>query len=245
MNFADKVALVTGGSQGIGRALVSALLSCGMKVNICDVDGKAAKEFIETLPSTLREYVTFQQCDVTSFEDFKDAFDKVISSCGRVDLVVNNAGLHDEINWRKVIDVNIVGVINGTKLGFEYMDVRKGAYGGDIVNMASVAGLSGNALHPVYSATKHAVVGFTKSYGSAYHLERTGVRVNAICPTLANTNLQKNIYSSSLDEGECSRQLANINILEPEDVAKALAQLLQDGKNGALLRVDPNGTSYV
>ncbi|GBL72071.1 hypothetical protein AVEN_160728-1, partial [Araneus ventricosus] len=69
------------------------------------------------------------------------AFDVVISSFGRIDLVVNNAGLHDEINWRKVIDVNIVGVINGTKLGFEYMDIRKTSCGGDIINMASVAGL--------------------------------------------------------------------------------------------------------
>ncbi|GBM96602.1 hypothetical protein AVEN_31038-1, partial [Araneus ventricosus] len=74
--------------------------------------------------------------------------------------------------------------------------------------------LSAPALHPVYSATKHAVVGLTKCYGSDYHLERTGVRVNAVCPTLAKTNIQKNINCQSLDEGESTRLLANVKLLE-------------------------------
>ncbi|GBL58464.1 hypothetical protein AVEN_158441-1, partial [Araneus ventricosus] len=76
-------------------------------VCICDINEEAAKEFIETLPSSHRENVIFQQCDVTSFDHFKAGFDRVISTYGRIDLVVNNAGLVNEIDWRKVIDVNI------------------------------------------------------------------------------------------------------------------------------------------
>ncbi|GBN98914.1 hypothetical protein AVEN_102418-1 [Araneus ventricosus] len=125
------------------------------------------------------------------------------------------------------------------------MDKRKSACGGEIINIASVAGFEARPLLPVYCATKHAVVGLTKSYGSDYHLERTGVRVNAICPTKTKTNLQLNISSHSLDEAECTRLAANVKFLEPEEVAEALMQLLQDGKNGAMLKVDPTGRSYV
>ncbi|CAL1284467.1 unnamed protein product [Larinioides sclopetarius] len=176
MDFSGKVAFVTGGSQGIGRALVSSLLTTGMKVCICDIDEEATKAFIETLPASQRENVIFQLCDVTSFDNFK--------------------------------------------------------------------GLLPRSVYPVYSATKHAVVGLTKSYGSDYHLERTGVRVNALCPAATKSILQQNISRNSLDEGESIRLHREVKFLEPEDVAKAMMELLQDGKNGALLKVEPTGTSY-
>ncbi|GFR13663.1 15-hydroxyprostaglandin dehydrogenase, partial [Trichonephila clavata] len=165
MNFAGKIALVTGGAQGIGRAYTNALLNVGMRVCICDIQEDPAIEFIENLSAEHKNNIIFQKCDVSSFSDFKNAFDKVISTFGRIDVLINNAGILNEQNFQRTVEVNLIGVIHGTLLAFEYMDISKGGQGGHIINTASITGLGPLYIAPVYSATKHAIVGYTRSLG--------------------------------------------------------------------------------
>ncbi|GFS84313.1 15-hydroxyprostaglandin dehydrogenase [Nephila pilipes] len=245
MAFEGKVALVTGGSQGIGRAYTNALLKIGMKVCISDLLEDPAKEFIDNLPPEHKSKVIFQQCDVSSFTDLKNVFDKVISTFGRIDMVVNNAGMFGEQYFEKVIEVNVLGVIYGTKLGFEYMDKSKGGHGGHIINTASEAGLDPMHIAPAYCASKHAVVGFSKSYGHEFYFKKTGVTVNAICPGPVDTGFYRVFPSKCIDVEEAMRLQAKMRPVMPEDVARALMKILEDGKNGTLLRIDADGLRYV
>ncbi|GFQ92972.1 15-hydroxyprostaglandin dehydrogenase [Trichonephila clavata] len=245
MAFEGKVALVTGGAQGIGRAYTNLLLKLGMKVCICDLLEDPAKEFIDNLPPEHKNKVIFQILDVSSFPDFKNAFDTVISTFGRIDMVINNAGMFSEQNFQKVIQVNILGVIYGTKLAFEYMDISKGGHGGHVINTASEAGLDPMYVSPVYCATKHAVVGFSKSYGHEFHFKQTGVTVNAICPGPVDTGFFRVFPTKCIDVAEAKKLATKMRPVTPEDVAKALMKLLEDGKNGAIIRIDADGLRYV
>ncbi|XP_021000823.3 uncharacterized protein [Parasteatoda tepidariorum] len=245
MSMKGKVALVTGGARGIGRAYTTALLNNGVKVCICDVNEITASEFIGSLPDNLKKNAFFQKCDVTDVKNFKDAFDKTIEVFGKIDIVVNNAGIQDEHNWKKTIEVNLMAVIQGVKLAFQYMGVDNGGKGGSVVNTASVAGLMEMPISPVYCATKHAVVGLTKSYGAEYHLKKSGIKVNAICPGAVNTHLYKAFAPSSLDEEEGKKFVETFPLVPSEDLGRGLIQILEDGKNGSLLVVDEKGPHYV
>ncbi|XP_015905963.3 15-hydroxyprostaglandin dehydrogenase [NAD(+)] [Parasteatoda tepidariorum] len=245
MSMKGKVALVTGGARGIGRAYTTALLNNGVKVCICDVNEITASEFIGSLPDNLKKNAFFQKCDVTDHRNFKDAFDKTIEVFGKIDIVVNNAGVQDEHNWKKTIEVNLMAVIQGVKLAFQYMGVDNGGKGGSVVNTASVAGLVEVPISPVYCATKHAVVGLTKSYGAEYHLKKSGIKVNAICPGAVNTYLYQTFAPSCLDEEEGKKFAEAFPLVPFEDLGKGLIQILEDGKNGSLLVVDDKGPHYV
>ncbi|GFS84311.1 15-hydroxyprostaglandin dehydrogenase [Nephila pilipes] len=244
MNFEGKVAIVTGGAQGIGKAYTNALLNIGMKVCVCDILEEQVREFIESLPAAQRNNIVFQKCDVSSFEEFKNAFDKVISTFGRIDMLVNNAGIINEKNFQKMIEVNFHGVVYGTHLAFEHMSIEKGGQGGYIVNTASEAGLDPSHLVPVYCATKHAVVGLTKSLGHEYHFKKTGIKVNAVCPGPIETDLYRTFPGKTIDAEEAKKFLSLRTTIKPEGVGKALLKLLEEEKNGALLRVDIDGLRY-
>ncbi|GFY77141.1 15-hydroxyprostaglandin dehydrogenase [Trichonephila inaurata madagascariensis] len=245
MNFTGKVAIVTGGAKGIGKAYTKALLNIGMKVCVCDILEEQAKRFFESLPTEQRNNIIFQKCDVTSFAEFKNAFDKVISTFGRIDVLVNNAGIISEKNFQKMIEVNVNGVVHGTQLAFEHMSIERGGHGGYIINTASEAGLEPTYVAPVYCATKHAIVGLTKSLGHEYHFKKTGIKVNAVCPGLVETDMCRTLPERTVDEEEAKKIIALMTTIKPEEVAKALLQLLQDDKNGAVIRIDSKGLRYV
>ncbi|GIY54342.1 15-hydroxyprostaglandin dehydrogenase [Caerostris darwini] len=234
----EKVALVTGGSQGIGRAYTEALLNLGMKVCICDIKEDAALELMQNLPADLKTNIVFQKCDVSSSTDLKNAFDYVISTFGRLDMLINNAGIYSEQNYQKMIEINFIAVVNATKIAFELMNVNNGGSGGHIINTASEAGLLPLILGPVYTGTKHAIVGFTKSLGTDYHFKKTGITVNAICPGPVDTYLFQTFAVKSPDQIEAEKLISSVTPVKPEEVGKALLKLLEDNKNGALLRVD-------
>ncbi|XP_015929916.1 15-hydroxyprostaglandin dehydrogenase [NAD(+)] [Parasteatoda tepidariorum] len=245
MTFTDKVAIVTGGAQGIGKSYCLELLKEGMKICLCDVSENAAEDFIKKLPENLKENIFFQKCDVTSFNDFKDAFDKTIERFGQINLVVNNAGIMNEQEWKKTIEVNMIGVIHGIQLAFLYMGTDNGGSGGDVINTSSRMGFKSGPFTPVYCATKYAVIGLTKSYGSDYHMKKTGIKVNAICPGPVNTYITQSSVSNSLNDAEQKRFLVSKTFIEPDELGKALIKILKDGGNGSLLRVDELGLQYV
>ncbi|GIY54343.1 hypothetical protein CDAR_198811 [Caerostris darwini] len=151
-------------------------------VCICDIKEDAALEFMQNLPADLKTNVVFQKCDVTSFTDLKNAFDYVISTFGRLDMLINNAGICSEQNYQKMIEINFIAVVNATKIAFELMNINNGGRGGHIISTASNAGLEIFPLGPVYAGTKHAIVGFTKSLGTGYHFRKTGITVKCYMP---------------------------------------------------------------
>ncbi|XP_075277855.1 15-hydroxyprostaglandin dehydrogenase [NAD(+)] isoform X2 [Opisthocomus hoazin] len=179
MHVNGKVALVTGGAQGIGRAFVQALLGKGAKVALLDRNSEAGQESKAALDEQFEAQRTvFVQCDVTDPEQLAGAFKKVIEHFGRLDIVVNNAGVNNEKDWESTIQINLTSVIRGTYLGLEYMRKGNGGDGGVIINISSLAGLMPAAFQPVYCATKHGVIGFTRSIafknkGSARKLMET------------------------------------------------------------------------
>nr|XP_019964783.1 PREDICTED: 15-hydroxyprostaglandin dehydrogenase [NAD(+)] isoform X2 [Paralichthys olivaceus] len=164
MSLQGKVALVTGGAQGIGRAVVQSLLHSLAKVTVVDLNKTCGEECKTHLDAEFGEgNCTFIQCDVSDGDSLKDAFQRTVDQFGRLDIVINNAGINNEKNWEKTIQVNLTSVIKGTYLALEHMSKEHGNEGGTIINVSSMAAFLHSPHQPVYTATKHGVIGFTRA----------------------------------------------------------------------------------
>ncbi|XP_059408499.1 15-hydroxyprostaglandin dehydrogenase [NAD(+)]-like isoform X2 [Carassius carassius] len=164
MSLHGKVALVTGGAQGIGRAVVEHLLENGTKVALVDLNQSVGEECKSDLDGQFGEdNCIFIQCDVTNAGKLKDAFQNTVKKFGRLDIVINNAGINNEKNWEKTIEVNLTSVIQGTYLALEHMSKEYGKEGGVIINVSSMAAFLHSPHQPVYTATKHGVIGFSRA----------------------------------------------------------------------------------
>ncbi|XP_063058326.1 15-hydroxyprostaglandin dehydrogenase [NAD(+)]-like [Engraulis encrasicolus] len=180
------------------------------------------------------------------------AFQKTVEKFGGIDIVCNNAGILNEGNWEKSVAINLNGVIRGTYLALNHMKKENGGRGGVIINIASLAGLGPFRTCPVYTATKHGVVGFSRAIAMASAAAGYGVRINMICPSFARTALLDALTS----EERCGEyyKLQKINhklleafgVLEVSDVVKAFESLvLDESQNGAAVSVQPEGFGYV
>ncbi|XP_029956202.1 15-hydroxyprostaglandin dehydrogenase [NAD(+)]-like [Salarias fasciatus] len=251
MSLTGKSAVVTGAGLGIGKAMAEILLLNGAKVAILDVNKTALQSLKESLKKEHGpEKTLFLECDVESEQQLTAAFQKAADTFGGVDILVNNAGVLDEAAWEKTISINIVGVIRGTYVALEHMNKLSGGRGGVIINTASMAGLVPLLFCPVYTATKHAVIGFTRSIAAAAELSGYGIRFNAICPGFVQTDLFSNIpvrigqYSHL--SGQYHQMVALRGVINPSEVAEGLLKLLTDEtKNGEALLVIPHKQEYV
>ncbi|XP_041808441.1 15-hydroxyprostaglandin dehydrogenase [NAD(+)]-like [Chelmon rostratus] len=251
MALNGKIAVVTGAAMGIGKAMVEILLQNGAKVALLDVNETAAKNLMEALEKQYgQERTLFLKCNVESEEQIKAAFQKTTETFGGIDIVCNNAGILNESVLEKTVSINLVGVIRGTYLAQEHMSKLSGGRGGVIVNTASLAGLGPLLTCPVYTATKHGVVGFTRAVAAASAASGYGVRVNALCPGFVQTELftafpsKLGQYSHLADAGQ--KIVDNIGILTVAEVAESLLELLTDEtKNGEALLILPKGKEYV
>lgn len=182
----DKVALITGGARGQGAAEAELFAAEGATVFITDVledEGKATAE-------RLGDAVTFMAHDVTSVDDWEAVLASISETAGRLDVLVNNAGIFQVMNmaetslddWNRMIAINQTGVFLGMKLAAEIM---KPQGSGSMINISSIAGLSGAGMAHAYSASKWAIRGMTKS--AALELAGTGVRVNSVHPGIIDT----------------------------------------------------------
>lgn len=187
MDLTGKVAIVTGGAQGIGKAIVDALLDCGAKVALVDLS-------VDQKQST--EQLLYLQANVTNSKQVEEMVQKVIESFGRVDILVNNAGISSmdyavdikEGDWDRVMDVNAKGVYLCSQAVARYL--KEQGEGGKIINISSQAGKNGYRLMGSYVASKHAVLGFTKVM--AIELAKDQINVNAVCPGIVETNMKRN-----------------------------------------------------
>ncbi len=218
--LAGQTAAITGAARGIGKATAQALLRQGMKVAIGDVDVDAARETAAELGAS----TVALPLDVTDRASFAAFLDKTEEQLGPLDVLVNNAGImqigrfvdEDDLTARRMIDINLHGVILGTKLALERMVPRDR---GHIVNISSQAGKFGSPGGATYSATKHAVVGLTEAVRGELRLMKAHIDVSYVMPFVVNTEL-----GSGLGEAR------GLKSLEPTDVAEAIVEALQSAR---------------
>ena len=242
MKFEGKVALVTGASRGIGRAIALALAAQGADVAVNYAGSEAAAKEVAAEIEAMGRKAFVIQADIASTEASTAMVDAVVKEFGRIDVLVNNAGITrdgllmrmKEEDWDAVITTNLKGVFNCTKATIKYMMKQKS---GSIVNISSIVGVMGNAGQANYCAAKAGVIGFTKA--TAKEVAARGIRVNAIAPGFIKTDM-----TSVLSEKVVEAMLAGIplnRLGETEDIAKAVLFLASSDANyitGQTLHVD-------
>ncbi|MGN0197008.1 MAG: 3-oxoacyl-[acyl-carrier-protein] reductase [Candidatus Gastranaerophilaceae bacterium] len=236
--MSEQVALITGGSRGIGKACAKELAKAGFDVAVIYAGNEAAaNETVSELKAMNVEAEAYK-CDVSDAESVNECVSKVMEKFGRIDVLVNNAGItrdnlmlrmnHDD--WNAVINTNLTGAFNMTKPIVKIMMKQRS---GSIVNMSSIVGVMGNAGQANYSAAKAGLIGFTKSL--AKELGSRNIRVNAIAPGFIKTDMTKGLDIDSFAEHIPLKRLG-----EAEDIAVTVKFLAVDGKyvTGQVIGVD-------
>ena len=228
-----KVALVTGGGSGIGRASALAFAREGASVVVADVAVTGGNETV-TLIQTAGGVATFVRADVSQASDVAALVDAAVATYGRLDCAHNNAGIegtaaltaeYPEEDWDRVLAINLKGVWLCMKYEIPQMQ-RQGS--GAIVNTASIAGLVGAYRMPAYVASKHGVAGLTKT--AALEYARAGIRVNAVCPGVIRTPMVERFFLSRHPRAETRLSAAEPvgRLGTPEEVAEAVVWLCSD-----------------
>ena len=222
-DLTDKVALVTGGAGGLGRATALALAEEGVVVVVADVDEEGGRAVAEQVGGH------FVRTDVSTLQANRDAVAFAEETCGGLDLAYLNAGItsgcglgddFDEAKYRRAMGINLDGVVFGTHAALPALR-RRG--GGSIVATASLAGLTSVPFDPIYAANKHAVVGLARALGPGLAAEN--VRFNAVCPGFAESAIIKDIRAGLEESG--------IPIIPAEKVARTVVHLFAtDGITG-------------
>ena len=238
----DRVAIVTGGSRGIGRAIAVALAEAGAKVVINYAGNQKAAEETEAMCQAAGGEVLVVKGDVSLKEDCENLVKETMDAYGRVDILVNNAGIvkdnllmrMEEEDFDQVISTNLKGTFLMMKAVSRIM--MKQRYG-RIINMSSVSGIMGNAGQVNYSASKGGVVSMTKSF--AREIATKGVTVNAVAPGFINTDMTAGMGDGILEE--MKKTIPTKTVGEPEDIANAVKFFAQEESKyitGQVLCVD-------
>ncbi|KAF2882139.1 hypothetical protein ILUMI_24061, partial [Ignelater luminosus] len=215
-----KVVLITGGASGIGLSSAKEILRAGAQgVTIADINeanGKTAEKELAKLFGPNR--VIFLKIDVTKQDEFEEAFDKTLKKWKTIDILINNAATINDKQWESQIALNINAMVRGNLLGLQYMGKDRGSKGGIILNVASIFGLQSGYTFPIFSATKHFTIGLTRSLGTPYHFDRTGVRIATICPGYTSTPLAD--YVRQTDAPFLSSDLWQLYVKSDKDIPK-------------------------
>jgi 3-oxoacyl-[acyl-carrier protein] reductase len=241
-----KIALVTGGAQGIGKAIALLLAEKGSDVIVSDVNLEKAEETAREIEALRRRSMAIR-ANVAVFDEVEKMVQALIERFGRIDILVNNAGIArdklllrmTEEDWDAVLDINLKGTFNCTKTVIRHMSKQRS---GRIVNIASVVGEMGNAGQANYSASKAGVIGFTKTI--AREFASRGITVNAIAPGYIVTPMTDALPEKAKEE--LKRMIPMERLGQPEDVAQAVLFLVSEASSyitGQVLNV--NGGIYM
>jgi 3-oxoacyl-[acyl-carrier protein] reductase len=221
MRLENKVAIITGGARGLGQAMAELFAKEGARVIAADMGELSYQS----------ENVEGYKLNVTNTEECKKFFDYVVEKYGRIDVLVNNAGItRDSMTrkmtdeqWDLVIDVNLKGVFNLTRHVGPYMQTQKC---GSIINISSIVGEYGNIGQANYAATKAGVIGLTKTWAKEFAMKGGNVRVNAIAPGYIMTDILKTVPQELLDGFAKQTMLGRLG--QPEEIANAALFLASD-----------------
>jgi ketoreductase len=239
----DRVALVTGGSRGIGKAIARALAEQGAKVAICSRDAESVRKAADEIsPGGGR--VLPLRADVAEKAEVRALVRDIVSRWGQIHILVNNAGINaripmdsdDDAGWLQVLTVNVVGPYYVTREVLRHMPTYDG---GRIVNISSVLGRFGVPAYTAYCTAKHGIIGFTRAL--ALEVAGRGITVNAICPGwvetgMASRGMQETAAAMGITQEEFRKQaLAMVPIqrmLEPKEIAELVVYLASDASAG-------------
>lgn len=232
MTFKEKSVLVTGAASGIGRAAALAFARAGARLTIADIDVSGVEE-TQAMIAQAGGTVRFVKTDIANAAEVEALINGIVDAYGRLDCAFNNAGIEiehlplagsDEATFDKIMNVNVKGVWLCMKYEIAQM-LKQG--GGNIVNTASVAGLVGAPLQPIYAASKHAVVGLTKTAAAEYG--RAGIRVNSVCPGVIRTPMLTHALEREPRREKTIKSIHPIGrIGEAEEIANAALWLCSD-----------------
>ena len=238
----DKVAMITGATRGIGKQIALTLANEGYNIVLnYRTENDELKQLKNEIESKKIKCLTVQG-DVTNFEDCKQMIESAIEEFGKVDVLVNNAGINKDMllarmkeeDFKQVIDVNLVGTFNMTKNVISYM---MKARNGRIINISSVVGIAGNAGQTNYSASKAGIIGFTKSL--AKEVASRNILVNAVAPGFIETNMTEVLKQEVKDE--IAKNIPLKRMGTPQDVANVVKFLASEDSSyitGQVISVD-------
>ena len=238
----DKVAMITGATRGIGKQIALTLANEGYNIVLnYRTENDELKQLKNEIESKKVKCLTVQG-DVTNFEDCKQMIESAIEKFGKVDVLVNNAGITKDMllarmkeeDFKQVIDVNLVGTFNMTKNVISYMMKTRN---GRIINISSVVGIAGNAGQTNYSASKAGIIGFTKSL--AKEVASRNILVNAVAPGFIETNMTDVLKQEVKDE--IAKNIPLKRMGTPQDVANVVKFLASEDSSyitGQVISVD-------
>ena len=230
-------ALITGGSRGIGAAISNALAALGANISLLARDNNALKTQSDHLKSEFGANIFYTSTDITNENEIESSFEKSVKTNGNIDILINNAGIGKSMPfhkmnldfWKSTLDLNLTGTFLCTKQVYENM--RERGYG-RIINISSTVGLRGYPYIAAYTASKHAVIGLTRTL--ALEAVKKGITVNAICPGYTETDLVSEAIdniakTSGRDKFTVKTEIENMSpmgrLVTPEEVAESVAWL--------------------
>ncbi|PEJ58261.1 3-ketoacyl-ACP reductase [Bacillus sp. AFS002410] len=252
MRLQNKVAVVTGAGSGMGKAIAVLYAKEGAKVVVSDINVDAAKATVEEIKSNDGDAIAVM-ANVALENDVQNLIDSAINTFGTLDILVNNAGIMDNFEpagdiedekWERVFAVNTTSVMRSTRKALPiFLEKEHGV----IINIASAGGLQGARAGAAYTASKHAVVGFTKNTGFMY--ATNGIRCNAIAPGGVETNIGSSMTNiNEFGMGRIQSGLGiNPRVGKPEEIAKIALFLASDESsfvNGTVITGDAGWTAY-
>lgn len=247
-----KVAVITGAADGIGRATAVLFAREGAKLILADINEQGLEETVMLVKNEDGAVVS-KPTDVSRESDVEALINLAVQTYGHIDILCNNAGItgqffgleqEDGDDWQNVYAVNVLGAVYATKHAAKHMRVQNS---GAIVNTASVAGIRAGAGLNAYSASKAAVINFTKT--AACDLGAYNIRVNAVCPGLIETGMTRPIFDLARDKGKVDKLGSRCELRRygrPEEVAQAICFLAGDASSyitGQALAVDGGNTA--